>query len=49
MSAPEVEVEVVRSSRARRVSVRVDRVTSVVRVTLPRDPRKQQEKLPEAA
>lgn len=35
MSSPEVEVEVVRSSRARRVSVRVDRVTSVVRVTLP--------------
>lgn len=35
MSSPEVEVEVVRSSRARRVSVRVDRATSVVRVTLP--------------
>lgn len=35
MSSPEVEVEVVRSSRARRVSVRVDRVTGVVRVTLP--------------
>lgn len=35
MSSPEVEVEVVRSSRARRVSVRVDRVTAVVRVTLP--------------
>jgi predicted metal-dependent hydrolase len=33
--APEPEVEVVRSSRARRVSVRVDRMTGVVRVTLP--------------
>jgi predicted metal-dependent hydrolase len=29
------EVDVVRSSRARRVSVRVDRVTGLVRVTLP--------------
>lgn len=33
--APEPEVEVVRSQRARRVSVRVDRMTGVVRVTLP--------------
>lgn len=31
----DVEVEVVRSTRARRVSVRVDRVTGTVRVTLP--------------
>lgn len=33
--ASEPEVEVVRSSRARRVSVRVDRMTGVVRITLP--------------
>ncbi len=33
--APGPEVEVVRSTRARRVSVRVDRMTGVVRVTLP--------------
>lgn len=33
--ASEPQVEVVRSTRARRVSVRVDRMTGVVRVTLP--------------
>lgn len=35
VAMPDPEVEVVRSTRARRVSVRVDRMTGVVRVTLP--------------
>ncbi len=35
MDAPDFDLDVVRSKRARRVAVRVDRVTGQVRVTLP--------------